>query len=98
MEQSGDTLTKIANNTITIILARAMAVFGPIAAAWVFTSTLGTIDASIKGIQLDMRALWADVNDIKRSSAVQSVELITHDKKIDLLGSRITYIERGSKQ
>ena len=85
---------KLANNTLTILLARAMAIFGPVAAGYLFITSIGSLDNNMKLLQSEMRKLEQAVSDINKTTAVNSVNIVVHEKRLESLDTRVTYIER----
>lgn len=94
--QSDENFTnKVANSTITILLARAMAIFGPVAAGYIFVNLIGGLEANVKLVQSDVRRVEKLVSDVAKDTAINSVNIVVHEKQITDLGTRVTYIERG---
>ena len=78
---------KIANHIITIILARATAIIGPPLAAWLFIS-------SYHSLKDDAIAIRADIRSIERNINAVQIENAMHSEQIKGLSLRVERMER----
>lgn len=88
MAQSDESFKdKLVNNTITILLARMMAIFGPIAAGYIFVSVIGNLEKNVGEVQ-------ADIRKMERTLTINSTNIFSHEKRLDSIDSRVVHIER----